>query len=67
MSIASTLGSYLHLYRQPLSEYFTRSAFAKLWNALPFAEKEAVAADMRRNLARIRNEAVRADPAPSKY
>jgi len=58
---------YLHLYRQPLSEYFTRSAFAKRWKAIPFAEKEAVAADMRRNLARIRNEAARTDPAPSKY
>jgi len=57
---------YLHLYRQPLSEYFTRNAFAKRWNAIPFAEKEAVAADMRRNLARIRNAAASADPAPSR-
>jgi hypothetical protein len=56
---------YLHLYRQPLSEYFTRSAFAKRWTATPFAEKEAVAADMRRNLVRIRNEAARSDPASS--
>ena len=48
---------YLHLYRQPLSEYFTRSAFAKRWNAMPFEQKESVAANMRRNLARIRNEA----------
>lgn len=55
----------LFQYRQPLSEYFTRSAFAKRWNATPFAEKEAVAADMRRNLVRIRNEAARSDPASS--
>ena len=53
---------YLHLYRQPLSEYFTRSAFAGRWNAIPFAEKEAVAADMRRNLARIRNDAAKPRP-----
>jgi len=53
---------YLHLYRQPLSEYFTRSTFAGRWNDSPFPEKEAVAADMRRNLARIRNEA--ATPTP---
>ncbi|MDD2461474.1 MAG: hypothetical protein GX748_02555 [Lentisphaerae bacterium] len=49
-------------YRQPLSEYFTRSAFAKRWNAIPFAQKEAAAADMRRNLARIRNEAAKTYP-----
>ncbi|HNX33771.1 MAG TPA: hypothetical protein PKM57_04035 [Kiritimatiellia bacterium] len=36
--------------------------FAKRWNAIPFEEKEAVAADMRRNLARIRNEAAKARP-----
>jgi hypothetical protein len=49
----------------PFSEYFTRSAFAKRWHAIPFEEKEAVAADMRRNLTRIRNQAARADPAPA--
>lgn len=53
---------YLHLYRQPLSEYFTRSTFAKRWDAIPFPKKEAVAADIRRNLARIRNEAAKAHP-----
>jgi len=54
---------YLHLYREPLSEYFTRSTFAKRWQQFTFDEKEAVAADMRRHLAKIRNEASKAYPS----
>lgn len=53
---------YLHLYREPLSEYFTRKAFAKRWQQFTFDEKEAVAANMRRHLAQIRNEAAKAYP-----
>ncbi len=53
---------YLHLYRQPLSAYFTRSAFGKRWQQFSFDAKETVAANMRRNLARIRNEAAKAHP-----
>jgi hypothetical protein len=53
---------YLHLYREPLSEYFTRKAFAKRWHQFTFDEKEAVAANMRRHLAQIRNEAAKAYP-----
>ena len=53
---------YLHLYRQPPSEYFTRSTFAKRWQTIPFATKESAAADIRRNLARIRNDAAKAHP-----
>lgn len=54
---------YLHLYREPLSEYFTRKTFAKRWQQFTFDEKEAVAANMRRHLAQVRNEAAKAYPS----
>lgn len=53
---------YLHLYRLPLSQYFTRSTFAKLWQTIPFKTKETVAAKMRRDLAYIRNKAAKTFP-----
>lgn len=54
---------YLHLYREPLSEYFTRKTFAKRWQQFTFDEKEAVASNMRRHLAQVRNEAAKAYPS----
>jgi len=54
---------YLHLYREPLSEYFTRKTFAKRWQQFTFDEKEAVAATMRRHLAQVRNKAAKAYPS----
>jgi len=54
---------YLHLYREPLSEYFTRKTFAKRWQQFTFDEKESVAATMRRHLAQVRNKAAKAYPS----
>lgn len=53
---------YLHLYREPLSAYFTRQTFTKRWQQFTFDEKEAVAANMRRHLTQVRNEAAKTYP-----
>ena len=52
---AISYSTYLHLYRRPLSRYFTRRSFAQRWQALSFDAKETAAANIRRHLTEISN------------
>jgi hypothetical protein len=50
---------YLDLYRRPLGEVFTRKSFKKKWDAIPFEKKEDFAAECRKLLVGVRNEAAK--------